>query len=68
MFSCYASPFREDKKRLFQAGEAERELPFMDGFLVRNLEEMAYLKEQTPGAVLSPMQIFTPGIRRRGAS
>ena len=42
--------FREDKKRLFQAGEAERELPFMDGFLVRNLEELAYLKEQTPGA------------------
>ena len=43
--------FREDKKGLFQAGEAERELPFMDGFLVRNLEELAYLKEQTPGAV-----------------
>lgn len=44
--------FRADKRALFETKETERNLTFPDGFLVRNLEELAYLKERVPGAVL----------------
>lgn len=44
--------FRADKRALFETEETERNLTFQDGFLVRNLEELAYLKERVPGAVL----------------